>query len=121
MDANAGYPAAHRTLGPVPKLGRPPASASGAMRATECRPHHGRPRRRAARWTDIEAPRAGSATGMGRVSLLAMLGALGLALVVVNDADALERLRHRLTPRAEQQVRAAPGRASARKSRRGQA
>jgi hypothetical protein len=37
---------------------------------------------------------------MGRISFPAMLGALGLAVVVVEDRDAIAGLRHRLTPRS---------------------
>ena len=37
--------------------------------------------------------------GFGTVSFAAMLGALGLAMVVVEDAEAIARIRHRLVPR----------------------
>jgi hypothetical protein len=37
---------------------------------------------------------------LGPISLGAMLGALGLALVVVEDPDALARIKSRLTPKA---------------------
>src|SRR5262245_6014051 len=36
---------------------------------------------------------------LGRISLGPLLGVLGLALVVVEDAEALARIRDRLTPR----------------------
>src|SRR5262245_29579627 len=36
---------------------------------------------------------------LGRVSLGPLLGALGLKLIVAEDAEALARIRHRLTPR----------------------
>jgi hypothetical protein len=40
----------------------------------------------------------------GNVSLPAVLGALGLALVVVEDAAALAQIQHRLTPRIRPRV-----------------
>jgi hypothetical protein len=43
---------------------------------------------------------------MGRISFPAMLGALGLAVVVVEDAEAIAKIRHRLTPRSPQHVNA---------------
>lgn len=41
---------------------------------------------------------------MGRISMPAMLGALGLALIVVEDTESIARIRHRLTPRNPQAV-----------------
>ena len=38
---------------------------------------------------------------MGPISFPAMLGALGLAVLVVEDAEAMARIRHRLKPRDE--------------------
>jgi hypothetical protein len=58
---------------------------------------------------------------MGRISFPNLLGALALAVVVVEDAEAIARLRHRLTPRDTKRAHAAAKRATAKKPRRGQA
>lgn len=42
---------------------------------------------------------------IGHISLGALLGALGLALVVVEDLEALDRVRSRLVKRQSQQTR----------------
>lgn len=43
---------------------------------------------------------------MGRLSFPAMLAALGLAIIVVEDAESLAKIRHRLVPRSEKNVNA---------------
>jgi hypothetical protein len=44
----------------------------------------------------------------GSMSFNAMIQALGVKLVVLEDGEAMDRLRHRLTPRQAQQVRWKP-------------
>lgn len=56
--------------------------------------------------------------GFGPVSFPAMLAALGIAVLVVEDAAALALIKHRLVPRNEKCVRAARVRWRKRKPRR---
>ncbi len=55
---------------------------------------------------------------MGRISFPAMLGALGLAVVVVEDTEAIGKLRHRLAPRSAAHVNDADAKKLTRRRRR---